>query len=234
MPADPNRVRDIFLAALELPPEQRPAYVADACAGDAGLRAEVECLLAANAAPDSNLEPALSHPGTVLLPVGTSTTQPSDPNAPTPTATATESHRPGDATLTHAGADPDASTGAETGASAARAAGIPTHEGVGTVIASRYTLVEVIGEGGMGSVYLASQTEPVKRQVALKLIKTGLDSRAVLARFDAERQALALMDHPNIARIFDGGLTPAGNPFFVMELVRGPRSPSTATRSACR
>ena len=73
----------------------------------------------------------------------------------------------------------------------------------------------------MGSVYLASQTEPVKRQVALKLIKTGMDSRAVLARFDAERQALALMDHPNIARIYDGGVTPAGQPFFVMELVKG-------------
>ena len=73
----------------------------------------------------------------------------------------------------------------------------------------------------MGSVYLASQTEPVKRQVALKLIKTGMDSRGVLARFDAERQALALMDHPNIARIYDGGVTPAGQPFFVMELVQG-------------
>ena len=94
-------------------------------------------------------------------------------------------------------------------------------ERVGTIIAGRYTLVEVIGEGGMGSVYLASQTEPVKRQVALKLIKTGMDSRGVLARFDAERQALAMMDHPNIARIYDGGLTPAGQPFFVMELVRG-------------
>ncbi len=94
-------------------------------------------------------------------------------------------------------------------------------ERVGTIIAGRYTLVEVIGEGGMGSVYLASQTEPVKRQVALKLIKTGMDSRGVLARFDAERQALAMMDHPNIARIYDGGLTPAGQPFFVMELVKG-------------
>ena len=92
---------------------------------------------------------------------------------------------------------------------------------LGTVIAGRYTLVEVIGEGGMGSVYLASQTEPVKRQVALKLIKTGMDSKAVLARFDAERQALALMDHPNIARIYDGGVTPSGQPFFVMELVDG-------------
>ena len=73
----------------------------------------------------------------------------------------------------------------------------------------------------MGSVYLAEQTEPVKRQVALKLIKTGMDSRGVLARFDAERQALAMMDHPNIARIYDGGVTPSGQPFFVMELVHG-------------
>ncbi len=81
--------------------------------------------------------------------------------------------------------------------------------------------MDVIGEGGMGSVYLASQTEPVKRQVALKLIRTGLDSRDVLARFDAERQALALMDHPNIARVYDGGTTAAGQPFFVMELVKG-------------
>ena len=73
----------------------------------------------------------------------------------------------------------------------------------------------------MGSVYLASQTEPVKRQVALKPIKTGMDSRGVLARFDAERPALALMDHPNISRIYDYGLTPADQPFFVMELVKG-------------
>jgi tetratricopeptide (TPR) repeat protein len=92
---------------------------------------------------------------------------------------------------------------------------------IGTLLAGRYTLLNVIGEGGMGSVYLAEQSEPVKRQVALKLIKAGMDSKTVLARFDAERQALALMDHPNIARIYDGGLTPSGQPFFVMELVQG-------------
>jgi serine/threonine protein kinase len=73
----------------------------------------------------------------------------------------------------------------------------------------------------MGTVYRAAQTHPVKRQVALKLIKIGMDSRAVLARFDAERQALALMDHPNIARVYDGGTSLAGQPFFVMELVSG-------------
>ena len=89
------------------------------------------------------------------------------------------------------------------------------------VIAGRYTLLEILGEGGMGTVYRADQTEPVKRQVALKLIKIGMDSRTVLSRFDAERQALALMDHPNIARVFDGGTTASGQPFFVMELVKG-------------
>ncbi len=92
---------------------------------------------------------------------------------------------------------------------------------VGETIAGRYTLKQVIGEGGMGSVYLADQTEPVKRPVALKLIRVGTDSKAVLTRFDAERQVLAMMDHPGIARIYDGGVTPAGQPFFVMELVRG-------------
>ncbi len=221
MPADPNRVRDIFLAALELSPEQRPVYLADACRGDADLQDEVDRLLAANAAPDSILEPASSHPATALLPDRTSATEALDPHTPTPTATATELHRPENATLTQPGTDPAATTAAETADSTTGATRVPTHAGIGTVIAGRYTLVEVIGEGGMGSVYLASQGEPVKRQVALKLIKTGLDSRAVLARFDAERQALALMDHPNIARIYDGGLTPAGHPFFVMELVKG-------------
>jgi serine/threonine protein kinase len=90
-----------------------------------------------------------------------------------------------------------------------------------TVIAGRYRLLELIGEGGMGSVWRAQQSEPVKRFVAVKLIKTGMDSKAVVARFEAERQALAVMDHPNIARILDGGMTEAGSPFFVMELVRG-------------
>ncbi|MFM7058872.1 MAG: WD40 repeat domain-containing serine/threonine protein kinase [Planctomycetota bacterium] len=90
----------------------------------------------------------------------------------------------------------------------------------GTLIAGRYKLLERIGEGGMGEVWAAEQTVPVKRKVAIKLIKVGMDSPAVLARFEAERQALAVMDHPNIARVFDGGLH-EGRPFFVMELVKG-------------
>ena len=84
-----------------------------------------------------------------------------------------------------------------------------------------YKLLQPIGEGGMGTVWMAEQTRPVKRLVALKVIKAGMDSRQVLARFEAERQALALMDHPNIAKVFDAGTTDSGRPYFVMELVKG-------------
>jgi len=93
--------------------------------------------------------------------------------------------------------------------------------GVGSVVADKYKLIEEIGEGGMGSVYMAQQTEPVKRAVAVKVVKAGMDSKAMLARFEAERQALAMMDHPNIARVLDAGTTDGGRPFFVMELVKG-------------
>lgn len=90
----------------------------------------------------------------------------------------------------------------------------------GTLI-GRYKLLEQIGEGGFGSVWMAEQREPVKRRVALKVIKLGMDTKQVIARFEAERQALAMMDHPNIAKVFDGGATEQGRPYFVMELVRG-------------
>jgi non-specific serine/threonine protein kinase/serine/threonine-protein kinase len=93
-------------------------------------------------------------------------------------------------------------------------------EGPGTVIGP-YKLLEQIGEGGMGLVFMAEQTRPVRRRVALKVIKPGMDTLQVVARFEAERQALALMDHPNIAHVFDGGTTDSGRPYFVMELVRG-------------
>jgi WD40 repeat protein/serine/threonine protein kinase len=96
----------------------------------------------------------------------------------------------------------------------------PLTEGPGTVIGP-YRLLEQIGEGGFGVVFLAEQQQPVRRKVALKIIKPGMDSRQVIARFEAERQALALMDHPHIARIHDGGATPDGRPYFVMELVKG-------------
>src|ERR671911_144021 len=84
-----------------------------------------------------------------------------------------------------------------------------------------YKLLERIGEGGMGEVWVADQEQPIKRRVALKLIKPGMDSRSVLGRFEAERQALAVMDHPNIAKVLDAGTIDSGRPYFVMELVRG-------------
>jgi serine/threonine protein kinase len=96
----------------------------------------------------------------------------------------------------------------------------PIVERAGTVI-GLYKLLQQIGEGGMGTVFMAEQTEPIRRMVALKIIKPGMDSAQVIARFEAERQALALMDHPNIARVFDAGTTADGRPYFVMELVKG-------------
>jgi serine/threonine protein kinase/tetratricopeptide (TPR) repeat protein len=190
-------------------PADRATFLDQACAGNPELRRRLEELLAGQAREGSTLDQP------PVAPAGLGAT------VDLPTAIATGEHRPDGATQAFSQPDPDATTAPGSEAPTPRTAKVPTGEGIGTVIAGRYTLVEVIGEGGMGSVYLASQTDPVKRQVALKLIKTGMDSRGVLARFDAERQALALMDHPNIARIYDGGLTPAGQPFFVMELVKG-------------
>src|SRR6478609_7170926 len=101
-----------------------------------------------------------------------------------------------------------------------------------------YKLLEQIGEGGFGQVWVADQEAPVRRRVALKIVKLGMDTKEVIARFGQERQALAMMDHPNIAKVFDAGATPTGRPFFVMELVRGIKftdycdqaKPSTADR----
>ncbi len=111
--------------------------------------------------------------------------------------------------------------------------GLPTGEAAATLeqipfvaerpggVVGRYKLLQVIGEGGFGVVYMAEQESPVRRKVALKVIKLGMDTGQVVARFEAERQALAMMDHPNIARVLDGGATDSGRPYFVMELVRG-------------
>ncbi len=96
----------------------------------------------------------------------------------------------------------------------------PVYESPGTVI-GRYKLLEKIGEGGMAVVYMAEQEKPIRRKVALKIIKLGMDTKRVIARFEAERQALALMDHPNIAKVLDAGATETGRPYFVMELVQG-------------
>ena len=97
---------------------------------------------------------------------------------------------------------------------------LAVREGRGTVIGP-YKLLEPIGEGGMGTVWMAEQSDPIQRRVAVKVVKEGMDSRQVLARFEAERQALALMEHPHIAKVLDAGKTPSGRPYFVMELVKG-------------
>src|SRR5262249_8233797 len=142
----PSPLEAIFFAALEKgSPEERAAYLDEACAGDPDLRRRVEKMLAAQAQAGSFLE------------------------QPAHSAAMTVDER-------------------------------PIRQGPGRVIGP-YKLLQQIGEGGMGTVFLAEQTEPVQRQVALKIIKPGMDSRQVISRFEAERQALALMDHPNIARV---------------------------------
>src|SRR5262249_19968930 len=163
---DPSPLEAIFFAALEkVAPQERAAYLDEACAADPGLRRRVERMLAAQAQAGSFLE------------------QP----ARSPVVTLDEQ---------------------------------PVREGPGTVIGP-YQLLEQIGEGGFGVVFLAEQQQPVRRKVALKMLKPGMDTRQVVARFEAERQALALMDHPHIAQVHDGGTTSDGRPFFVMELVKG-------------
>jgi eukaryotic-like serine/threonine-protein kinase len=178
MPADPNRVRDLFMAAAELVAAERPAYLDNACGTDAELRSAVDRLLAAHEEPASILNPAVG-----------------DSNPTEPFISDSEAHS---ATSVNRWQDSP-----------------------GQVLAGKYSLLEPIGEGGMGYVWTARQTVPVKRTVAIKLIKPGMDSKAILARFEAERQALALMDHPNIARVLDAGTTLDGRPFFVMDLVKG-------------
>ena len=108
----------------------------------------------------------------------------------------------------------------DAGAIANQTVGLPVTEKPGTIIGP-YKLLEQIGEGGFGVVFMAEQTQPIQRKVALKIIKPGMDTKEVIARFEAERQALALMDHPNIAKVLDAGATESGRPYFVMELVRG-------------
>ena len=108
----------------------------------------------------------------------------------------------------------------------------PPDEAVGQTL-GRYKLLERIGEGGCGVVYVAEQTVPVRRRVALKVIKLGMDTKQVVARFEAERQALAMMDHPNIAKVLDAGTTDAGRPYFVMELVRGIRITDYCDQASC-
>jgi eukaryotic-like serine/threonine-protein kinase len=184
MPAEFQRVKEIFLAAVEkASPPEREACLHEACGEDEALRRQVEALVRKHEEAGSFLE------SPVLDPAGTVDRQPSDAASPL--------------------APPRRGGGGERLA-----------EAVGSRIGP-YKLLQQIGEGGMGTVFMAEQTQPVQRKVALKIIKAGMDSRHVIARFEAERQALALMDHVNIARVLDGGATEAGRPYFVMELVHG-------------
>jgi tetratricopeptide (TPR) repeat protein/tRNA A-37 threonylcarbamoyl transferase component Bud32 len=184
----------LFQEALSRPTEERAAFLDGACAGKPELRAAVESLLAAHQKPDHILD----KPPVKLA-------APADPEVSEHRGVGMGESPPQPGEL----AQPE-----KTGEYRPDAA-------PGAVIAGRYTLQEKIGEGGMGEVWVAKQSEPVKRRVALKLIKAGMDSKAVLQRFEQERQALALMDHPNIAKVLDGGLTQDRRPFFVMELVNG-------------
>ena len=193
MAIDRERVKTLFQAAIERDdPASRRAFLDDEISDDAELRDRLDALLAAYDRPPNALD---------------------RPLGPDPRAAA-------DADATRCLTSPPSEEVPDDG---------PTHdqpkdsgsERIDTIIADRYKLRQEIGEGGMGTVYLAEQLRPIRRMVALKLIKPGMDSRNVLARFDSERQALAVMDHPHIARVLDAGMTEAGRPFFVMELVKG-------------
>jgi serine/threonine protein kinase/WD40 repeat protein len=173
MNPEAQRVRDVFVAAVKLPPDRWEAFLGEACAGNDGLRRQVSDLLREHQQAGSFLDQPAAHVG------------------------ATGEFDPG-----------------------ANGAAAAVQECPGTTIGP-YRLLELIGEGGMGAVWMAEQREPVQRKVALKIIKAGMDTRQVVARFEAERQALALMDHPHIAKVFDGGTTAGGRPYFVMELVKG-------------
>jgi serine/threonine protein kinase/tetratricopeptide (TPR) repeat protein len=177
--------------------DERREYLDQACAGAPELRQKVEALLRAYDDAGSFMDMPV-HGATASFHSGDDT-----PNA--------DRLPPGDR---------EAVANVQTAATQApTAVGTPT-TGPGTQIGP-YRLVKALGEGGMGAVYLAEQEQPIRRQVALKLIKPGMDSAHVIARFEAERQALTMMDHVNIARVFDAGATASGQPFFVMELVQG-------------
>jgi serine/threonine protein kinase len=178
----------LFHRALEKPPDERDAFLEQACADNAALRQRIEALLQAH-----------DNPGGFL-------------NQPAVNLAATAASQPGQVA---AGESPDWSNGEAPDPH-------PPAEGPGSRIGP-YRLLQQIGEGGMGAVWMAEQTQPVQRRVALKVIKPGMDSGQVLARFEAERQALALMDHPHIAKVLDAGTTDSGRPYFVMELVKGCR-----------
>jgi len=166
----PERAKELFNQAVDLPPEERASFLDKACGADTPLRHRVERLLKSL----EEVGPFLASP-----------------------------------------------TGDVGGSNATRSASTPSSVAkIGTSIGP-YKLLQEIGEGGFGVVYMAEQEQPIHRRVALKIIKLGMDTKQVIARFEAERQALAMMEHPNIATVLDAGATETGRPYFVMELVKG-------------
>jgi len=164
--ANPKQDVELFTEAIQLPREQRAAFLDRLCADDQALRGRIEALLKSNDRAGNFLE---TPPTAAISDVRTKVTA---------------GEKPGDQI-------------------------------------DRYKLLQQIGEGGCGVVFMAEQEKPVQRRLALKIIKPGMDTKSVITRFEAERQALALMDHPNIAKIFDAGTTDSGRPYFVMELIHG-------------
>jgi serine/threonine protein kinase/tetratricopeptide (TPR) repeat protein len=202
---------DLVCAALEKDQAEQSAFLEQACAGDPELRRRVELLLEGK----HRVSDALDVDGARLATAGTTDPWAQPGRDPSPVAAHSDRLKamtPGAPSL-FATLDP------EPEGSALRERR-PITEGPGACI-GRYKLLQKIGEGGMGAVYLAEQEKPVRRRVALKVVKPGMDTELVLARFEAERQALALMDHPGIAKVLDAGTTDSGRPFFVMELVKG-------------
>ncbi len=201
MPADVQKARELFLHAVgKLAPEEWDGYVGQACGGDVELEQQVGHLLQVH----RDLGSFLDRPVAAL---GTTETFPSVPGEK-------ESAVPDSSQFSVVSSQHSAQGVFSDNLKLA------TDNYSGTVIGP-YKLLQQIGEGGMGTVFMAEQTQPVRRMVALKVIKAGMDSAQVIARFEAERQALAMMDHVNIARVFDGGTTDTGLPYFVMELVHG-------------
>jgi serine/threonine protein kinase len=203
----PYREVALFTEALKLPAEKQAAYLDEACAGDASLRQRVEAFLLAHEEAGAFLEEpaegAERGDSCPAVPPRRDASAQSATSAPgaTPKVAADRNVRaPGPGGTIQLNITPSEKAGDRIG---------------------RYKLLQQIGEGGCGVVYMAEQEEPVRRKVALKVIKLGMDTKNVIARFEAERQALALMDHPNIAKVFDAGATETGRPYFVMELVRG-------------
>ena len=205
----PPNERDLFVAALQKAPADRAAFLDEVCRDAPALRPRVDALLKAHdlAGGLLDLPPEGPDPTEGLTATGTTAETSVGPEGGTGPAL--------EPTLT----DPPAATAAYDPAEGPTAAR-PVADGEGFRIGP-YKLLQTLGEGGMGVVYLAEQERPVRRKVALKVIKPGMDTDQVVARFEAERQALALMDHPNIARVFDAGATETGRPYFVMELVKG-------------